>query len=599
MSGYIYRVLVGLIFIAVISLVAPSVYAADTAVLGSDEALISEADLDIDIEAPPKVAVAPWRLNAPPELAYLKAALTDMLSSRMGSIDFVEVIGRDVVNDAYGFYSDGLTGSTAVAFGRGIDADYVLYGSLSVLGEELSLDASLVDVEGGAAEAFFFKGRGMDSVVALTEELAAKVSGKLRALNVEVVEPQVDDRGVSYTGKFTAPESESGIIAPLEVSDEMIVAPEEPSNVSAPQHEDITVVDANNDEFLTKTPQDALRSKSSRRFKLGSGLFKDMEIFDLDGDGHLEIFAMKKAEIHILRVMEEGVIKRVKVVKSGGDIENISMSVFDADGDGSYELYISRIRGNVADSCVLTATSDGFAIKSCGIPYLIKSTVIDGQAMLLGQSFNREWGLKRKIHVLTVLDEGVTRGDALPLPRGAELYGVAYGDLNGDDTDELIAIDSRSRLRVYERESAKEWSQEWKSSDKFGGSLTTIEYGGGEDDNNGKEYFSLEGDIYAEDIDDDGGIEVVVKSNAAGGVFGKHSGRVKQFKGGVISAFGWDGSSLKELWHTKEIVGYIADFSVGDLDGDGITDLTVLVTEGTGFNSRNSESYILFHRLSI
>lgn len=607
MNGYIYRApVVLLFFIWALFFFVPLGHAEESAPVSNNEVVINDGDGLSEVM--PKVAIAPWRLNAPTDLAYLKAALTDMLSSRMGSVDSVEVIARDVVNDAYGFYSNGLTGSTAVAFGRGLDVDYVLYGSLSVLGQVLSLDASLVDVEGGGIETFFFKGQGVESVIGLTEELAGKVLDKLKAPGGEVKEPVLDGVSLglgelgesggagaepSYTGKFSAVNAESDIIEPVEV----------PVEVTALDHEGQKDSEAGgvSDGFITKTGarRGALKKKSSWRFKLGPGIFRDMEIVDLDGDGRLEIFAMKATEIHVFRVMKGSTFKKLTVIAGGGDIENISMSAIDADGDGSKELYISRIRGDVVDSCVLKATSDSFQIKSCAIPYLMKSVVVDGEAMLLGQSFNREWGLKRTLYELKVSTDGVARGKPLELPRGAELYGVTYGDVFGDGRDELISIDSRRRLRVYEKQSSGKWSREWKSSDKFGGSLTTLEYGSGEADLS-REFLSLEGDLYVTDIDGDkGASEVVLKTNIAGGVFGKYSGRVREFKGGFISALGWDGSGLVELWRTKEITGYIADFSIGDLDEDGAPDLTILVTEGTGFSSNKSESYILFHRLSI
>ncbi|MCK4846405.1 MAG: VCBS repeat-containing protein [Deltaproteobacteria bacterium] len=608
MNIYIYRLSVVLIAGVFISLLALPVLAEDSMPKGgevmpvlSDEAF-SEAEADASEEhAVAKIAVAPWRLNAPPELAYLKAALTDMLSSRMSADDSVEVTQRDVVYDAYGFYSNGLTGSTAAAFGIGLNVDYVLYGSLSVLGGELSLDASLVDVRGGAVETFFFKGHGVESVIALTEALAEKVFDKLKGLNdaeplaaVSVVDERTLSEGPSYTGKFSMADDSSSIIEPTEVPVEIVVP------VVAPGHK--TDVDRS-DGFITKADikSGKLEAKSSWRFKLGSGLFNDMEVVDLDGDGRLEIFAMKVAEIHIFRVMEDGTLKRLTVIDGIGDSKNISISTFDSDADGFDELYISRIKAGRADSCILEANSDGsndgFEVKSCGIPFIIKSVVIDGHAMLLGQEFNKNWGLKRAVYELTVTSEGVIKGDKVPLPKGSELYGVAYGDVFGDGTDQLISIDNKRRLRVYERESADKWSREWRSTEKFGGTLTTLEYG--DSQGTAKETFSLEGDIYTVDTDDNGGVEVILKTNLAGGVFGKYSKRVREFKGGFISALKWDGSGLVELWRTKEITGYVADFFIGDLDGDGARDITILVTEGTGFSSHKSKSYILFHRLSI
>jgi len=93
---------------------------------------------------PVKVAIVPFRVNAEKDLSYLKDGIVDMLSSRLYWEDKVTVINRQAVEKAAEAVAGTLNESTARKLGSGLGADYVLFGSLTVFGNSVSIDARMV-----------------------------------------------------------------------------------------------------------------------------------------------------------------------------------------------------------------------------------------------------------------------------------------------------------------------------------------------------------------------------------------------------------------------------------------------------------------------
>ncbi len=69
-----------------------------------------------------------------------------MLSSRLYKEGEVEVIGRPQVEKTIASVAGGFTEAKARDIGKLMGADYLLYGSLTVLGNSISVDSKMVDV---------------------------------------------------------------------------------------------------------------------------------------------------------------------------------------------------------------------------------------------------------------------------------------------------------------------------------------------------------------------------------------------------------------------------------------------------------------------
>ena len=103
--------------------------------------------------APVRVAILPFAIHAEKDLSFLQGGIIEMLGSRISYKDQVEVIGKDETRSVLKSI-EGLEGkSRALGVGGKLNADYVLFGSITMLGESVSIDAKMVDVLFGRAEA--------------------------------------------------------------------------------------------------------------------------------------------------------------------------------------------------------------------------------------------------------------------------------------------------------------------------------------------------------------------------------------------------------------------------------------------------------------
>jgi hypothetical protein len=184
-------------------------------------------------------------------------------------------------------------------------------------------------------------------------------------------------------------------------------------------------------------------------------------------------------------------------------------------------------------------------------------------------------------------------------PRGVDLYRFAAFefDTSGSGALNLVVLDKRGRLRVYNKGPRSLWTKYWKSSDYYGGTLNYIE----PDDDAapaGTRAISVAGRFFHVDLDSDGRAELIIKQNIPGGL-GRHATTPRSFTKSSVMSVEWDGEFIEENWRTREVTGYIADFFIDDLDSDGSPEVVMLVADGYGALFGGIKSYILSYRLSL
>jgi hypothetical protein len=82
------------------------------------------------------------------------------------------------------------------------------------------------------------------------------------------------------------------------------------------------------------------------------------------------------------------------------------------------------------------------------------------------------------------------------------------------------------------------------------------------------------------DLNNDGKNELVTVRSEE--LTGKHLSRLRVFTKGQFVGLTWDGAGLAETWKTRMLSGRVADFAVGDIDGDGMRDLVAILVANEG-----------------
>jgi outer membrane protein insertion porin family len=94
-----------------------------------------------------KVAVLPFSINSPEPLDQLKTGLQDMIATRLSDLGLA-VVSPSVVNKNPRAFVPLLEKSDLMDLGRELNADYIVTGSLTVIGRKISLDLKALDVKG-------------------------------------------------------------------------------------------------------------------------------------------------------------------------------------------------------------------------------------------------------------------------------------------------------------------------------------------------------------------------------------------------------------------------------------------------------------------
>ncbi len=129
--------------------------------------------------APPKVAVFPFDVFSRERLGHLKKGLQELMGQRL-SAEGVVAIDPKKINAAVAALKAPLDLSKARRIAGKLGAQYAVFGSLTKIGNRVSLDVKLLDVLGlGRPQSLFVEGVGLESLSQLAERLARQVASRM------------------------------------------------------------------------------------------------------------------------------------------------------------------------------------------------------------------------------------------------------------------------------------------------------------------------------------------------------------------------------------------------------------------------------------
>ncbi|MBI1912099.1 MAG: hypothetical protein HYS21_08860 [Deltaproteobacteria bacterium] len=508
-----------------------------------------------------KIAVLPWKVNSAENMDFVKNAMSDMLTSRIGATQTVEMVTADAVKGAVGEKASEISDSLAASIAKKLRADYVIYGSITIFGNSVSLDAKVLGTKDGKVTPFYSKSQGMDSIIGLTEKLASDVVGLTSGIAAPAV-PVV-----------AAP---AQVITPVAV-----VAP-------APQGEDGFIV----------TPKEGEKKPVLLRTKPVKGMLKAVAAADLNKDNVKELFLISDSSLIIAKLGANG-LDIIKEIKNETGIVNIAVAAFDSDNDGAQEIYVSKINDNKPLGSVIEFRNNDYQTTINGVEWAVRTIQVGkNEPVLIGQSFRKGDGFYGPIRVLKkegnkVVDKGAFE---ITLPRKVGIYSFDVFKFTDNGEIDLLVLDDRNYLKIYKKDK-NSWEQDWKSHDFFGGTLNNIFFTDERPGATEAEPVAVEGRFFHADLDNDGKAELIIKKNTPGG-FGRHAERPSSFTNGEVYSFFWDGA-LMENWKTKQVGGYMADFFIDDLNNDGAPEINMLVVEGTEKLFGDLKSYILSYKIAL
>ena len=469
-------------------------------------------------EGPKKLAILPFAMHADRDLTFLQEGIMDMLASRLAWKGEVQVLEKGRVKKEADQLGGPMDRAKALEIGKALQADYVIFGSLTVFGESVSLDARILDVAGAEELMTAFKQtKGMDEVIPTVDQFAMDINEKIM-------------------GRSVAPAVSVAAAAPE--------APKGPGGLTAMEED--------------------FEGEGMGHVQRFDKEIVGLDAGDVDGDGKNELVFVNKDTVFVYKWGEKAFVQ-FKAVKGGWSADYVYVSVGDLDGNGRAEIYLSSLGESNVSSLVLEWDGNDFRKIADRQPWFLK--VMDFQdrgPTLIGQRRRLDGGFHGSVEFLKKDGKGLTSTGSLPLPQHGNVFNFAFADFAGVGRTSTVLIDRSEYLRLYDPAG----EQVWKSEEQFGGATTHMEVGGTE-----RVFIYLPSPIHITDVDEDGVKEVMVCKNYSS--TRRLLARMRFYSSGTLCFLTWNQGGLSTKWTTKKQPGPVVGYRVLDVDNDGKQELVV------------------------
>jgi TolB-like protein len=504
------------------------------------------------------VAIVPFKVNAEKDMSFLRDGVYDMLSSRLTKEGEVEVMGRQTVEKALAATAGPLTEAGGRELGRKLAADYVLFGSLTVLGNSISLDAKMVDVAGAKPTmSFFEQSEDAGGIISRINAMAAAVNEKMFGRTTAAAQP---------APATAAPQAQAAQPAPADPH----AHPEKMLKQSGFGGGSGSPFAASEESAREFSPQ----FWKSASYKLA---FNGIALGDVDGDGKTETVIITEDKIIVYRYEQQRFYQVTEYEADSKGI-NIGVDVADINGNGIPEIIVTRLTltRKIMASFVLEWDGKAFRrIVENALWYFRVCDLPDRGKVLLGQE--PRFGNPYKGGIFEMIwRNGQYEPEApVAVSTAANVLGLTIGQIVKGQRETIAAYDPSDHIRVF-NEAGKEES---KTGEIYGGS-TLYTLGNIEDQGQTERRIYLPMRLVALKPDKDGKSQVLAVRNFD--VADRKTEVLRYFNETQIIGFGWDGLGLQPEWRTRKMTGCIRDFAIGDFDNDGELELVCAIVLDEG-----------------
>lgn len=513
-----------------------------------------------------RVAIVPFTVNSDKDLDFLSSGISDMLGSRLAVEDRVNIIAREATREAAATVPGTLDEAKARDLGSRLGADWVLFGSVTVLGNSASIDTKMVDVSGERETlSFFDQAETLGDIIPKISLVAADINRR------------VFDRTMASAsaGARQRPQGEPGIYA----------------------HPDKLLQDDRGFYLFDQTGE-GLRQGASAQFwksRNFAHLLNGVAVGDVDNDGKNETVMASENDVLIYKYQDQRFYEAAKIEGRSTRVV-IGVDTADINGNGIPEIFVTRLSSgrNGVYSLVLEFQGDRYRTVEEESPYYFRVVELPGQRkILLGQKHRYDHPYQRDFHEMAWENGAYRPARLIPTKEEVNVMGVTLGDAMNNGMESVVAYDRYDRIRIFD-DAGREV---WRSSEPFGGS--SLYYSLRPDDKGQQEYRRyLPMRIRIQNPQtSDGKTSVVAVKNQEMARRKLESFRV--FTDARIESISWDGLGLSRNWVTRKISGAVRDYTIADFDNDGTDELVaaVIIKEGAIMLTEKKSALIAYDLL--
>ena len=522
---------------------------------------------------PVKVAVLPFEINAEKNLDFLKTGIQDMLASRLAWQGKVAVLDRSTVNTMIKELTQYKNDSLALLAGGKLKADFIITGSVTILGQGASIDAKMMDITGKMPPISFFRQTSdLGGVIPEINRFATTINETVfhRQLTTGVEDPMRKISPLPSTPSQNTPN-------PL-----LITQP------SPGQEGGNNTINPN-----FKTP-------NSRQ--LNSGFWKSrtiplrilgLDLGDVNHDGILETIALTDESIIIYKMQNKRLVKNAEIPISKLS-HHIGIDIGDINGNGIPEIFVSSLspEQNRATSFILEFNGQTYNTIVKNSPWYYRiSKQKNGNLLLLGQKQKQRNAdiYTSPVYKMQWQGNSYVTTDKILKDNTANVMGIVVDDIRGNKKATTTGFDQAEHLCVF----GDTGEPLWRNPEPSGGTLAGFMLPkDNADDIDQLQFFPLR--IRLHDIDNNGILEIITATNHD--VAMTFFSQFRKFDRGYLESRSWTDMGLNLNWKTDPLPGRISDFVIGDFDNDGFEELiaSTITKEGTTIMSQAGSILVVY-----
>jgi len=532
------------------------------------------------------VAVVPFTVHSADNIDYVRQGIADMLSSRIAVEGKISVLSKDLVQEALkGKPAREFTIEDIHALGKRLNADYVVWGSITKIGKSLSIDGKLVDMASSKSNVgVFAQTQSLDEVIPKINDFSQRIVQQI-------------------TGSVPADFSSPAVEAPLPATAVSAKAPQRSrdaevvSGMKGSKKGTFTSI-INPDFIEASQPLDRKGFWMSQKYPTE---FRGMAIGDVNGDKLQEVVAIDRNSVYIYQKKDKE-FKLIQKIKGKSYDTYLAVDVADINDNGIQEIFVTSMQRNVLDSFVIE-WKDGKFLETAKDLRLFLRVIEPSVAtpQLIGQRLGPDDPFNSPISDIIWDGKQYRAANRMKIPEGLSVYGLTLDDLGMGGSEKVITLNDYDYLNIYEqtekplsRIAVFGGSREllWKSDEVFGGSNIYIEDTNNPNPGEGTKRTYLNLRILTYDMNKDGKKEIILVKNLSSA--GRILKNVKMFTSSEVYNLEWDGLGLLENWKTRKINGYVADYQFKDVDNDGQNEVVLALVLSTGGALRQSSVFVAY-----
>ncbi len=504
---------------------------------------LSSTALAADVKS---YAVAPFAIHGPEKYQYLSQGAQSMLESRMNWPGHLAPVDKGKVTARLA--KAPASEAEARKALADIGADFLAYGSLTVSGEQASVDITVLGRDGK---------KWPKNFTAKLADLIPAMERAAQSLNNEIFQRPAAPGAAQGAGGQSINQMNPDFVVNQTSENQKVYL---------------------NPSFRYAGPSDTPGVWRSQSMPIVSG---GIAIDDLNGDGKNEVVIMTKDSIETY-VYKDRQLLPIARYQVSPNLKLLKVSTLDINGDGKAEIIVSASYFKEPRSFILSLEGNQIKelYKDIKLYMNVAAVPPDFTRQLVGSKGEPKELFVQGVHNVIFSGGQPALSTRLNLPSKANPFNFVY--LPEKSGYKVVLNDDRDHLVVYTAKGERVAATE----EEYCGSAIGLEFDPlmapmeKPKTDHLWTYYYIPLPMIVANLDKDDRSELLVSKNIS--LAAQFFETFRTFSQGEIHSLYWDGVGMNLLWKTRRIKGTITGYALSDIDNDGQKELVVCLNTWPG-----------------